>query len=85
MLKVNAIMGKVKTKEFILKGGYFSENTIDDIINEFLEKNGDVDIIDIKYTSGYFDSNEFYVRALLIYREPNPAIFSESEYNDEFF
>lgn len=85
MLKVNSIIGRVKTKEFVLKGNYYNKDTIDDMINDFLEENGEIDIIDIKYTNGSLSgTSEFYVRALLIYREPNPAIFSESEYNDEF-
>lgn len=75
-----------KTKEFIVRGNYYNDINIDDKINKFLEENANIKVINIKYTnSSLGDSSEFYVRALLIYKEPevNPLL-NEYEYNDLF-
>ena len=75
-----------KTKEFIVRGNYYNDINIDDKINKFLEENAKIKVINIKYMSGSLaGSSEFYVRALLIYKEPevNPLL-NEYEYNDLF-
>ena len=85
MIKVKSNMGMIKTKEFIRRGNYYNDIKIDEEINEFLEENKNITIIDIKYVNhSLADTSEFYVRALLIYREPNKRELSEEEYNDEF-
>ena len=85
MIKVKSNIGTIKTKEFILRSNYYSDIKIDDMINDFLEENYMIDIVDIKYTNGSLSgTSEFYVRALLIYRELEVTVLSESEYNDEF-
>lgn len=73
-----------KTKEFIIRGNYYSDIKIDDKINEFLEENKNIKIVDIKYTNNLVaGSSDFYVRALLIYKEPIvEPLLSEWEYND---
>lgn len=59
----------IKVKEFVLNCNYYNNDTIDGIINEFLEKNN-IEIIDIRYTScGLGGTAEMYVRVLLIYKE----------------
>ena len=75
-----------KTKEFIVRGNYYNDINIDDKINKFLEENANIKVINIKYMSGSIaDSSEFYVRALLIYKEPIVSpLLSEEEYNDLF-
>lgn len=73
-----------KTKEFIIRGDYYNDINIDDKINKFLEENANIKVIDIKYMSGSLaGSSEFYVRALLIYKEKIvEPLLSEWEYND---
>lgn len=59
----------VKFKEFVLKCNYYNNDTIDDMINDYVEKR-DTEIIDVRYTSAVLDgTSEMYVRALLIYKE----------------
>lgn len=79
----------LRSKEFILKSSYYSNDTIDNMINDFLkskEENGIlVSIINVAYTSNTLGgSNEMYVRALLIYKEHHVPTLTEEEYNDEF-
>ena len=59
----------VKFKEFVLKCNYYNDDTIDDMINDYV-KERDIEIIDVRYTSaGLGGTAEMYVRALLIYKE----------------
>lgn len=59
----------VKFKEFVLKCNYYNNDTIDDMINDYVEKR-DIEIIDVRYTSSDLgDSAEMYVRVLLVYKE----------------
>ena len=55
----------VKFKEFILKCNYYNNDTIDDMINDYVEER-DIEIIDVRYTSACLDdTSEMYVRVLL--------------------
>ena len=59
----------VKFKEFILKCNYYNNDTIDDMINDYVEER-DIEIIDVRYTSACLDdTSEMYVRVLLVYKE----------------
>lgn len=79
------IKGVVKTKEFVKKGNYNVNDTIDNEINNFLEEHKITSVIDIKYVYSLLSgSSESYTRVLLTYREPVVDLLSKSQYNDEF-
>ena len=59
----------IKVKEFILRCNYYNDDTIDGMINDFLEGKN-IEIIDVRYTScGLGGTAEMCVRVLLIYKK----------------
>ena len=87
----------MKFKEFILKTSIYSDDTIDDEMNDFFKGTNYI-IIDVEYSifKECDSSNVIYIRALVTYQEPLlisidelscknvSEELSEEEYNDEF-
>lgn len=60
----------VKTKLFVANYGYQKEHkNVDDLVNEFLERNKGIEVVDVKLSTSN-DSYAVLYHALLIYKEP---------------
>ncbi len=59
------VAGSINTK--LLGCSVFNRN-LDTLINEWLEKNPDIEVIEIQYAVAS-DSESFYTSALIIYRD----------------
>jgi len=66
----------IKTKYLVTSQDFLDQKEIDDLINDFLEKNPSIEIIDIKYQSNIsavadsgISATYFNNSALIIYKE----------------